>query len=368
MGNYGKHVFVLGAGASKSYESANTPLGKDLVWNYHRDCADLLPDINGKPDQSEENIIFFNFSKFILLAASIYPELAWLPKGWENRGWKVFDLYERLLKKHYVDEMLYLLQKQGNKEGAKLVKQLIFEHIAQASLNVPNTLYKRFVKEILKSKPPQTISIISLNFDCMLHEDFDNELYFDYLIDFDWINHNRAEFYRQCNPIALIKLNGSLDWGICENCARLHLYYPFMYRTFYEGKVCANKKCGGIVTPFIVIPHNKYGEKINPLWNVAKDHLREAHRVTIIGYSFPEYDKDVIKLFQDSLDTNVRIEVVDKCRNDQKKKQTEYFKKKYMELFKRSIEINTLDGFSNYLDIQANQADTRMTSNQKGKG
>ncbi len=232
----------------------------------------------------------------------------------------VFHLYGRLDKRHYVDELLELLQKQGNKEGAKLVKQLIFEHIAQASFDRPNTLYKRFVKEILKIKPPQTTSVISLNFDCMLQDkEFDNAVYFDYLIDFNWIDHNRAQFYRCSNPIPLIKLNGSLDWGICEKCGSLHLYYPSMHRTFYEGKACANQQCGGIVTPFIVIPHEKYGEKINPLWNVAKDHLKEADKVTVIGYSFPEYDKDVIKLFRDSLDTNVRLEVVDKCRNIKRK-------------------------------------------------
>jgi len=353
MGNSGKHVFVLGAGAS--HESANTPLGKDLVWNYHFDCADLLPDINGIPDQSEENIIFFNFGEFIRLAASIYPALAWLPKEWTGRGWKVFDLYGRLLKKHYVDEMLGLLQIQGNKEGARLVKQLIFEHIAEASLDSPNILYKRFVKEILKNKALQITSVISLNFDCMLHEDFDYQVYFDYLIDFDCIDIHRAEFYRRSNPIPLIKLNGSLDWGICENCGRLHLYYPFMHRTSYEGKSCTKQQCGGIVTPFIVIPREKYGEKINSLWNVAKDHLKEADKVTVIGYSFPGYDKAVIKLFQDSLDTNVCLEVVDKCRNGQKEEQAEYFRKRYRDLFpdvKRSIEIKTLDGFSGYLDVQ----------------
>lgn len=243
MRNSGRHVWVLGAGASN--ESANTPLGKDLIWNYHRDCADLLPDINGIPDQSEDNVRFSNFGEFILLAASIHPELAWLPKEWKNRGWKVLDLYGKLLKKHYVDEMLKFLQKQGNKEGAKLVKQLIFEHIAEASFDSPNKLYSRFRKEILKTKSPQTVSIISLNFDFMLNnKDFDYEVYFDYLIDFEWIDPDRKEFYKRSNSIPLIKLNGSLDWGICENCGRLHLYYPFMDRTFYEGKACTNQQCG----------------------------------------------------------------------------------------------------------------------------
>jgi len=358
MGISGKHIFVLGAGASAA--SANTPLGKNLVWNYHRDCADLLLDINGKPDQSEENINYFNFSKFIRLAALIYPELAWLPKEWENRGWKVFDLYGKLLKKHYVDEMLACLQKQDNKEGARLVKLLIFEHIAQTSWDSqdrPNTLYRRFVREILKYRAPQTTSVISLNYDYMLQgKEFINEVYFDYLIDFDCIDPYRAQFYRYNNPISLIKLNGSLDWGICENCGRLHLYYPDMHATSYEGKACTRPQCGGIVSPFIVIPHENRGEKINSLWNVAKAHLKEADKVTVIGYSFPGYDKAVINLFRDSLNTNVCLEVVDKfdkCQDGQKKEQTECIRKKYRCLFpelKQPIKV-TLDGFSGYLDI-----------------
>jgi len=360
-------VFVLGAGASASHRSANTPLGKDLVWDYHRDCAHLLRDIGGKPDQTQENVDFSKFSKFILLAASLYAELAWLPGEWQNRGWKVLDMHGRLLKKHFVDEMLDLLRKEDNEEGARLVKHLIFEHIAEASFNAPNTLYKRFAKEIVKPKPPGSISIISLNFDCMLHEDLDTDLYYDYLIDFDWIDHSRAESYRHSNPIALIKLNGSLEWGMCEGCGRLHLYYPFMHRTFYEGKVCANRKCAGIVTPFIRVPHDRHGPNMNALRDVAKDHLRAADRVTVVGYSFPGYDKHIIELFQDSLDTNARIEVVDKCRNDQKEKQTDYLNKKYTELFKRSPEIETLDGFGDYLDNQAKQAYTQLTGTERDK-
>ena len=351
MGNSGKHVFVLGAGAS--YESANTPLARDLVWNYHHDCADLLrSDNNGKPDHSEEDINYSNFRKFFQLVAPIYPDLTCLPKEWENRGWKVFYLHEELLKKHPLDVILGRLQEGGDKEGVELVKQLIFEHIVQASLDCSNILYKRFVNEILKNKASQTTSVISLNFDCMLVDrEFDNEVYFDYLIDFDWIDPNRG-FYKCSNPIPLIKLHGSLDWGICKNCGWLHLYYPFMHRTSYEGKACDNQHCGGIVAPVIAIPpYEEYEKKMNSLWNVARDHLKEADKVTVIGYSFPKYDEYVIKLFQDSLDTNVHIEVVDKCLAGQKKEQTECFKNRYKKLFKRSIEV-TLDGFCGYLDSQ----------------
>jgi len=351
MGKSGKHIFVLGAGASAA--SANTPLGKDLIWNYHLDSGLLVPYDNKGPDLREENENFANLRMYLELVASIFHEFKSLPEQWDNRGMKVFHLCGRLEKRHYFDEVLDLLQKLGNREAAKLVRQLIFEHITQASFDSQNILYKRFVKEILKNKAPQTASVISLNFDCMLQDkEFVNKVYFDYLIGFDWIDQNRAQFYRYSNPLPLIKLHGSIDWGICENCGRLHLYDLFMHRMSYKGKACANKKCGGIVTPFIT-PHET-GEKINHLWNVARDHLKEADKVTVIGYSFPKYDEAVINLFRDSLDTNVRLEVIDKCQSSQKKEQAECIRKKYRDLFpdvKQSIEV-TLDGFSSYLDIQ----------------
>jgi hypothetical protein len=350
MGNSGRHVWVLGAGASA--ESANTPLGKGLVWDYHSDSFLLLPTDDMGLALREENERFRNLRTYLELVASIYPDFKFLLEHWDNRGNKVFQAGSRLEKRLYFDEILAILQKTGNEDGIKCVRQVIFEHIAEASLDSPNILYKRFVKGILKNKPLQTTSIISLNFDCLLNEDFDSQVYFDYLIDFEWIDPNGAQFYRRCNPIPLIKLHGSMDWGICSSCGRLHLYYPFMHRTFYEGRTCTDQQCRGIVTPFIVIQPDK--ERINPLWNIARNHLKEAEQVTVIGYSFPEYDRDVISLFRDSLDTNARIEVVDKCRDSQKKEQAEYFRKRYRDLFpniKRSIEV-ALDGFSGYLDAQ----------------
>ena len=74
-----KQVYVLGAGASAA--SAKTPLGKDLVWNYHVDCGLFVPYDNGKPDLREENENFANFRKFLELAAKIYPEFSTICQG-----------------------------------------------------------------------------------------------------------------------------------------------------------------------------------------------------------------------------------------------------------------------------------------------
>jgi hypothetical protein len=87
------HVFVFGAGASTA--SANTPLGRDLVWNYHFDCGLFVPINNGVPDLSDENENFKNFRKFLELCSLIYPEFKNLPKQWDNRGEEIFQLYNR---------------------------------------------------------------------------------------------------------------------------------------------------------------------------------------------------------------------------------------------------------------------------------
>ena len=98
-----KHVYVFGAGASTA--SADTPLGRDLVWNYHLDCGLMVPINNGVPDLSEENENFTNFRKFLELCSSIYPEFKNLIKEWDGRGELIFHLYDRIEKKHYVDEL-----------------------------------------------------------------------------------------------------------------------------------------------------------------------------------------------------------------------------------------------------------------------
>ena len=96
-----KHVYVFGAGASAA--SGNTPLGRDLVWNYHVDCGLLVPYDNRGPDLREENENFSNFRKFLELAASIYPEFKGLPKKWENRGMEFFDLYSTVDKLQFIE-------------------------------------------------------------------------------------------------------------------------------------------------------------------------------------------------------------------------------------------------------------------------
>jgi NAD-dependent SIR2 family protein deacetylase len=344
-----KHVYVFGAGASAA--SANTPLGRDLVWNYHLDCGLMVPINNGVPDLREENENFTNFRAFLALCSSIYPELKGLPGRWDTRCEEMFDLYDRIEKKHYVDELLEILHRDGSRRDIDLVRKLIFEHLVQSFLGNQNLLYKRFIAEILKHCSPQETSIISFNFDFLLHEDFKDEVYFDYLLKFDWVDTHRQRTYARTDPIKLIKLNGSLDWGICPSCNRLYLYFHHMSRNSYDNKQCS--ECGERIQPFIIIPHETYGTLIDSLWSIAERELKHANTVTVIGYSFPEYDKKVVDLFAKSIGPNTKLQVVNHCApNEDKSRKRDAIFIKYKELFpslKTGIEIY-LDEFGGYID------------------
>jgi hypothetical protein len=351
------HVYVLGAGASAA--SAGAPLGKDLVWSYFDEYRPLTLHRNGIPDLTEENKSFAGFRKFLELYSLLYPELRNILKEWDERGSEVFWLQHEIHKNYYVDELLELLHQNNKLDEIALVRNLIFEHLAlccfYANAEFGNKLYKRFILEILKKASCCKISIISFNFDFLLHEDFRNNIYFDYLINFDWIDDNRKKIYAVKNPFNLIKLNGSLDWGICPLCNMLFLYFPNMSDKFYTDKKCP-QGCNINIQPFIVIPHEKYNSIIDKLWLSAINELQKADMLTIIGYSFPAYDKKVINLFSDNLKPDVKIQIVDHCgsKENQCDKKNDLLLK-YREMFpmlKNEPEI-ILTGFEGYLNSRS---------------
>lgn len=157
----------------------------------------------------------------------------------------------------------------------------------------------------------------------------------------------------------MVKLHGSLDWGICNKCNKLSLYFPHMVAKNYFGEgwppVCRVGKCNGIIEPYIFVPHQDQGddERINMLWDKAKEVLSQAQKITIIGYSFPEYDQKVIKLFKNSLDKKVEVEIIDyEPNNDRKASRLFSIKEKYKQMvpeLQNEIRVS-LDGFCQYLD------------------
>ena len=63
--------------------------------------------------------------------------------------------------------------------------------------------------------------------------------------------------------------------------------------------------------PCIFLPYEQANKKISQLWEEAVGFLRNAEKITFIGYSSPLYDQDAIKLFQSNVTRGIRIEVID---------------------------------------------------------
>jgi len=346
-----KEVFVFGAGASSA--SGEAPLGKNLVWNYYEDCSTMYRmGNNNKPaedDLEEKTIEFINYGKFLKLADKVFPELDTYNK-WrkEMHEGEMLTFPSQLDKRYYVDEMTKILQVKGDLEGVELLKQLTLEHIGKAGIGSSNSLYEEFIKK-LAGKSSENVSIISLNFDCLLHEDFINGVYFDYLIDFAMVDEHRESYNKQ-NGVPLIKLNGSLDWAICQKCGKIKLLFHFVGKSSYDNLYCKmSKNCGEKLRPFIFLPHEEKNSLIHSLWDKARQDLSQATKITIIGYSFPPYDQDVINLFKESLSPDVELVIVDYAKDDKEKRIAEANYKRIKQAFLRDNTKLLLNGFQGYV-------------------
>jgi hypothetical protein len=86
------------------------------------------------------------------------------------------------------------------------------------------------------------------------------------------------------------------------------------------------------------------------LWIKARAALKQAERVTIIGYSFPEYDEAAVECFRNSLQNDAKLHVIDYCEK-KGESSLEAMKGKYARLFPALKDVTiSLDGLKKYLD------------------
>lgn len=329
-----KEIFVLGAGAS--HASAGTPLGKDLVWRYYQECSGI--DDSEKDKRHFESLLSFLKTK---------PEF----KEYHDSLKEMMDtqyIWElNVDKRHYVDELMEDLQKRNNYNTIKLIKELTVKHITESSNGKGNQLYRE-LGHLLSKKSASEVCVISLNFDCWLSEDIKKKVRFDYLLKFDEIDTSR-EFYKanQGTGIPLIKLNGSLDWAFNPTTKKIKLLHKNIRpdTDYYNGA-----SSDGKAEPYIFLPHQDKDELIKPLWDRAKTELKQASKATIIGYSFPDCDKDMIELFRfrENVAPAIALEVVDLARSSNEQ---EGIKTKYKKLFPNITEVKfCFNGFEGYLE------------------
>ena len=163
----------------------------------------------------------------------------------------------------------------------------------------------------------------SFNFDCLLHEDRKSGIFFDYLLNFHAITKTRELSYLKGKGILLIKLHGSVDWGFNPKTNEINLdYLPVRIDKYYS----ADGSPRSVEEPYIFLPHQTTHGTIDQLWERARGELKQADKIVVIGYSFPDYDKKVIELFQENVGSEVKWEVIDSYEERRQDKKLEFGK------------------------------------------
>lgn len=291
-------LFVLGAGASNA--ARKTPLGNELIWNYIQD-TNLFSVINddGSVDNSMDDDRNEYFEKFLEKIAHYFPQKAYLYTSYKNRGMDLFipAIEEKAL---FTDELLRFAQKKKDYEFYEIIKRLIFQHINETHtvMKEPGyNLYDEFAKHLLNII---NADIISLNFDTLLREIFiDGHIYtFDYVIPFSE-DHRKSSYENEIHIGKMIKLHGSFDWRYCNVCRKIIITDKFQRYYKYESERC--HQCNNLLKPYFIVPyHNNIVKYDELLTNKAKELIKKARKIIVIGYSFPDYDNDIIQLFREN--------------------------------------------------------------------
>jgi len=337
------HVYVLGAGAS--YASAGTPLGYELVWDHQ--ASSHAFGLSSEP-----------FRKFLRLCECYFPELQGalqLFEEHERESFLFFGDSARQWDMYCADELLSILIAEGNTENISLLRTLIAEHIITAGFDRCNCLYNSFA-DYVTSQAAQPF-IISLNFDFKLERALRKPRaqpsVLDYGMLFDWTKEGPGPS-RPAKTLPIAKLHGSLHWAFCSSCESLGLHFPHLHPGHYRKAICP--VCSNTpLEPFIVMPHEEVPHKVVDVWEKATQALQEAAAVTIIGYSFPEYDTTIRNLFRRNTAEDARIFVVDLACEREAKIRRHQLVSTYADILPgRDVSIR-LNGFEGFLATVADE-------------
>lgn len=166
-------------------------------------------------------------------------------------------------------------------------------------------LHRQLITRIKRNSDLKETAFISLNYDILIDNalvDLYEKYHVDYSIEF--ANYERKNDFRPPDPkraVTLLKLHGSLNWLYCPTCTQIERKPKKATGAFYRPELCL--KCSTPMEP-IVVPPSFFKEMSNPfiqqILMKADQVLREARRIFICGYSFPDADLHVKYLLKRS--------------------------------------------------------------------
>lgn len=337
-------LFVLGAGASKA--ARETPLGNELIWNYIQD-TNLFSVINddGSVDNSMDDDKNEYFEIFLEKIAHYFPQKAYLYTNYKNRRMDLFmpEIEEKAL---FADELLRFAQKKRDFDFCEVIRRLIYQHINEKHtviMDPIDDLYDQFTEYLLKNI---SADVISLNFDTLLREIYiDGHIYtFDYVIPFSE-DRRKSSYKNEIHIGKMIKLHGSFDWRYCKTCRKMILTEQFQRYDNYESEKCYI--CKSVLKPYFIVPYDDNITRINEkLILKAEKLINNASKIIVIGYSFPDYDNDIIDLFSKNVNNKMMLNIIEYADN---KETVQRIQRRMQKIFPDKNIQYYFNGFKNWL-------------------
>jgi hypothetical protein len=213
---------------------------------------------------------------------------------------------EVALSKINVEELLALADENKTPEIRQALERVIFKTIER---NIHDSgsreYYKLLMSEILKSG--QKACLISFNYDLLLDRALTDAARhatstWSYAVPFHAGVEQFPSYRDSANPtIFLLKLHGSLNWGQCQKCDSLRLWAYNRYDNIFRKTWPNCEKCSEISTGFKPVlvaptPAKSFPNVLDSAWNTAATCLQKTEKLTVIGYSFPAFDRESRRL------------------------------------------------------------------------
>jgi len=152
---------------------------------------------------------------------------------------------------------------------------------------------KRIFEEFFEHIGGSRSAIITTNWDTIL-EAFSKRSFGS--VDYEGkIKPYNKEAIKQGPPLHILKLHGSLNWGICNECKK-EIYH---FKEMVDKKALCDVTCGNcktkkfvtkLIPPTLVKLTKKEPDELVDIWKKAHEYIKSCQEIYFIGYSFPETD------------------------------------------------------------------------------
>lgn len=211
------------------------------------------------------------------------------------------------LRKINVEHLLALTDERGDITLRTAIERVIFKTIEESYVSGGRTgEYEKLIEHATMSG--RRTCFISLNYDLLLDRALVDAAHskptrWSYGIPFSAGIERFPSYRDDSDPyIYLLKLHGSLNWAQCASCGNLRLYFFASYDQIprVHWPLCATcSRDFATFRPVLVAPGplKRWPEGLQMAWELASKCLQRAESLTVIGYSFSPYDRNVRDLF-----------------------------------------------------------------------